>query len=100
MATIPKMYGQYKKDGYLEVDITKPQVYTRGPWSIVTGAHFDVVVYDKEDRFLEVVRRKCEPMAPFGPWSVWRFSYKGKKYSSLVNDIYGHLTVRLSQKAG
>jgi len=95
-ASIPAVYGTY--DGnYTSVVIEKPQIYHYGPWAIVTGGHFDVVVYGADGRYLETVRRKCEPMAPFGPWTVWRFSYKGKKYSSLVDVIWGFLTVNLAK---
>jgi len=94
-ASIPAVY--HKHEEYLTVDIEKPKVYHYGPWQIPIGAHFDVVVYGADGRYLETVRRKCEPMAPFGPWTVWRFSYKGKKYSSLVDVIWGFLTVNLAK---
>lgn len=44
------------------------------------------------------VMRTCEEMAPFGPWRVIRFSYKNKKYSSLLDDIYCYATIMRAQE--
>ena len=96
-AKIPKVYGNYRGE-YVNIPVTKAILRHSGPWQIVTSARFDVVIYDESDRYLETVSRQCEPMAPFGCWSVWRFSYKGKKYSSLVDSIFGFLTVRMRAK--
>lgn len=39
------------------------------------------------------VMRKVEEITPLGCWRVVRFSYRGKKYKSLLNDIYGYASI-------
>ena len=98
MASVNRFYGKYSEQ--IEVDIAKPVVQHLGPWAIAHKARFDVIVYDKQTgEFIEKVSRSCEPMAPFGPWMVWRFSYAGVKHSSLVDDIWGFLVCHTERKA-
>lgn len=98
MAEVNRFYGKYTEQ--IEIDIAKPDVQYRGPWQIAHKARFDVVVYNSQTgEFIEKVSRSCEPMSPFGCWSVWRFSYAGKKHSSMVDSIWGYLTCHTDRKA-
>ena len=93
-ASINTIYGDYLVHDYTEITVGKPVVESFGPWYVMERGLFSVVVYDAQGRFKEVVTRHCNPGVPFGPWSVWRFSYAGKKRTSLVDEIWGFLTVR------
>ncbi len=92
-----KLYSQ--TDEIKVINLPEPELETYGPWNIVIKARkMAIVVYDKKGIFKEVVIRTTYPKTPFGPWAVWAFWYKGKKYTSLVDDIDGYLTVDLSKE--
>ncbi len=65
--------------------------------TIVKVENFPVAVYINGE-FKEVVYRTARPRAPFGAWSVYAVKYHNKVYTSLVDDIYGYLTIKLQNK--
>jgi hypothetical protein len=97
LSKVNRFYGKYTEQ--LDIEITRPIVRHRGPWAIVDKARFDVVVYDAQTgEYIETVSRSCEPLSPFGQWSVWRFSYAGVKHSSMVDEIWGYLVCHTERK--
>ena len=63
----------------------------RGPWGILIKIENYPIYVAPEKKF---VFRTVRPMAPMGPWMVYRFSYKNKFYTSLVDDIWGYCTIK------
>lgn len=91
---VKTIYGDYPSTEMTAI-VQKPKVVTSGPWGIVRKAwNFPVAVYEN-GKLLVVTHRTAYPRVPFGAWSVWAIRYKGKTYTSLVDDIFGYLTITI-----